>query len=42
MDAYNQAAFKYNEAIHQFPANLLARQVKFLPAQMLDNADLLA
>lgn len=42
MDAYNQAAFKYNEAIHQFPASLLARQVKFLPAQMLDNADLLA
>lgn len=42
MDAYNQAAFKYNEAIHQFPANLLARQVKFLPAQLLDNADLLA
>ncbi len=42
MDAYNQAALKYNEAIHQFPANLLARQVKFLPAQMLDNADLLA
>jgi LemA protein len=42
MDAYNQAAFKYNEAIHQFPASLLAKQVKFLPAQMLDNADLLA
>ena len=41
MDAYNQAAFKYNEAIHQFPASLLARQVKFLPAQMLDNSDLL-
>ena len=42
MDAYNQAAFKYNEAIHQFPASLLARQLKFLPAQLLDNADLLA
>ncbi len=42
MDAYNQAAFKYNEAIHQFPASLLAKQVKFLPAQLLDNADLLA
>jgi LemA protein len=42
MDAYNQAAFKYNEAIHQFPASLLAKQLKFLPAQLLDNADLLA
>ncbi len=42
MDAYNQAAFKYNEAINQFPASLLAKQVKFLPAQLLDNADLLA
>jgi hypothetical protein len=42
MDAYNQAVFVYNEAVSQFPASLLARQLKFLPAQTLDNADLLA
>jgi len=42
MDAYNQAAFQYNEAVNQFPASLLAKQVNFLPAHMLDNADLLA
>jgi hypothetical protein len=42
MDAYNQAAFQYNEAVRQFPASLLAKQVNFLPAQLLDNADLLA
>ena len=42
MDAYNQAAAKYNEAVSQFPASVLAKQVKFVPAQMLDIADLLA
>jgi len=42
MDAYNQAATKYNEAVSQFPASVLAKQVKFVPAQMLDIADLLA
>ncbi len=42
MDAYNQAAAKYNEAILQFPASVLAKQVKFVPAQTLDIADLLA
>ncbi len=42
MDAYNQAVTKYNDAVTQFPASMLAKQVKFLPAQMLDNADLLA
>jgi LemA protein len=42
MDAYNQAAVKYNEAVLQFPASVLAKQVKFVPAQTLDIADLLA
>ena len=42
MDAYNQAALKYNEAVTQFPASVLAKQVKFVPAQTLDIADLLA
>lgn len=42
MDAYNQAAAKYNEAVSQFPASVLAKQVKFVPAQTLDIADLLA
>jgi LemA protein len=42
MDAYNQAATKYNEAVSQFPASVLAKQVKFVPAQTLDIADLLA
>jgi hypothetical protein len=42
MDAYNQAALKYNEAVTQFPANVLAKQVNFVPAQTLDIADLLA
>jgi LemA protein len=42
MDAYNQAAAKYNEAVTQFPASVLAKQVKFVPAQTLDIADLLA
>jgi len=42
MDAYNQAALKYNEAVMQFPASVLAKQVKFVPAQTLDIADLLA
>ena len=42
MDAYNQAAAKYNEAASQFPASVLAKQVKFVPAQTLDIADLLA
>jgi hypothetical protein len=42
MDAYNQAAMKYNEAVTQFPASVLAKQVKFVPAQILDIADLLA
>jgi LemA protein len=42
MDAYNQAAAKYNEAVLQFPASVLAKQVKFVPAQTLDIADLLA
>ena len=42
MDAYNQAAAKYNEAVSQFPASVLAKQVKFLPAQTLEIADLLA
>jgi len=42
MDAYNQAAVKYNEAVLQFPASVLAKQVNFVPAQTLDIADLLA
>ena len=42
MDAYNQAAAKYNDAVSQFPASVLAKQVKFVPAQTLDIADLLA
>jgi LemA protein len=42
MDAYNQAALKYNEAVLQFPASVLAKQVNFVPAQTLDIADLLA
>jgi LemA protein len=42
MDAYNQAAAKYNEAVTQFPASVLAKQVKFVPAHTLDIADLLA
>jgi len=42
MDAYNQAALKYNEAVTQFPASVLAKQVNFVPAQTLDIADLLA
>jgi LemA protein len=42
MDAYNQAATKYNEAVLQFPASLLAKQVNFMPAQTLDIKDLLA
>ena len=42
MDAYNQAAARYNEAVLQFPASVLAKQVKFVPAQTLDIADLLA
>ena len=42
MDAYNQAALKYNDAVSQFPASVLAKQVNFVPAQTLDIADLLA
>jgi len=42
MDAYNQAAFKYNDAIDQFPASLLAKQLNFAPAQTLEITDLLA
>jgi len=42
MDAYNQAATKYNEAVLQFPACVLAKRVNFVPAQTLDIADLLA
>jgi LemA protein len=42
MDAYNQAAIKYNEAVLQFPASVLAKQVNFVPAQTLDISDLLA
>ena len=42
MDAYNQSALRYNEAVSQFPASLLAKQVNFKPALMLDHADLLA
>ena len=42
MDAYNQAAAKYNEAVSQFPASVLAKQVTFVPAQTLDIAELLA
>ena len=42
MDAYNQAATKYNEAVLQFPASVLAKQVNFVPAQTLDITDLLA
>ena len=42
MDAYNQAATKYNEAVLQFPASVLAKQVNFMPAQTLDIKDLLA
>ena len=42
MDAYNQAATKYNDAVLQFPASVLAKQVNFVPAQTLDIADLLA
>jgi len=42
MDAYNQAALKYNHAVLQFPASVLAKQMNFVPAQTLDIADLLA
>ena len=42
MDAYNQAASKYNDAVLQFPASVLAKQLNFVPAQTLDIADLLA
>ena len=42
MDAYNQAAIKYNDAVLQFPASVLAKQVNFVPAQTLDITDLLA
>jgi LemA protein len=42
MDAYNQAALKYNDAVLQFPASVLAKQVNFVPAQTLDITDLLA
>jgi len=42
MDAYNQAATKYNDAVLQFPASVLAKQLNFLPAQTLDIKDLLA
>jgi hypothetical protein len=42
MDAYNQAATKYNDAIDQFPASLLAKQLNFVPAQTLEITDLLA
>jgi LemA protein len=42
MDAYNQAALKYNDAVSQFPASVLAKQLKFVPAQTLDITDLLA
>jgi hypothetical protein len=42
MDAYNQAANKYNEAVLQFPASVLAKQLNFVPAQTLDIKDLLA
>jgi LemA protein len=42
MDAYNQSALRYNQAVTQFPASVLAKQVNFQPAQMLDHADLLA
>jgi LemA protein len=42
MDAYNQAATKYNDAVLQFPASVLAKQLNFVPAQTLDIKDLLA
>ena len=42
MDAYNQAAYKYNDAVSQFPASVLAKQLNFVPAQTLDITDLLA
>jgi LemA protein len=42
MDAYNQAATKYNDAVLQFPASVLAKQFNFVPAQTLDIKDLLA
>ena len=42
MDAYNQAALKYNDAVSQFPASVLAKQMNFVPAQTLDITDLLA
>jgi len=42
MDAYNQSALRYNEAVSQFPASLLAKRVNFKPAHKLDHADLLA
>jgi LemA protein len=42
MDAYNQAASKYNDAVLQFPASVLAKQLNFVPAQTLDIKDLLA
>jgi len=42
MDAYNQAALKYNDAVSQFPASVLAKQLNFVPAQTLDITDLLA
>jgi LemA protein len=42
MDAYNQSALKYNDAVSQFPASVLAKQLNFVPAQTLDITDLLA
>ena len=42
MDAYNQAATKYNDAVLQVPASVLAKQLNFVPAQTLDIKDLLA
>lgn len=42
MDAYNQSVLRYNQAVTQFPASLLAKQVNFQAAHLLDHADLLA
>ena len=42
LSLYNQAATKYNDAVLQFPASVLAKQLNFVPAQTLDIKDLLA
>jgi LemA protein len=35
MDAYNQAALKYNDAVSQFPASVLAKQLNYRLARLM-------